>query len=62
MTHTHKELATDWDLWSDYVDPNATMTIDEFRAMTIDERIALIEETFGPDKTGGDSCPTLPSP
>lgn len=46
--HTHQELATDWNLWCEYVDPNAAMTINEFRAMTIEERIALISETFGP--------------
>jgi hypothetical protein len=46
--HTHYELATDWDLWRQYIDRDATMTVEQFQATPINERIKLIRETFGP--------------
>lgn len=50
MTHpTYEQQARDWYLWREYVDLDAVMTIEEFEAMTVDERIGLIIETFGPE-------------
>ncbi len=50
MTHpTYEQQARDWHLWREYVDLDAVMTIEEFEAMTVDERIGLIIETFGPE-------------
>ena len=50
MTHpSYAEIAKDWDLWRDYVDPAASMTIEEWRAMSIPDRISLQIETFGPE-------------
>ena len=41
-----KTLANNFELWGEYVDPDATMTEAEFDAMTEAEKIALIEEVF----------------
>jgi hypothetical protein len=50
MTHpTYEQQARDWHLWREYVDLDAVMTIEEFEAMTVDERIELIIEAFGPE-------------
>jgi hypothetical protein len=48
--HTHYELATDWDLWRDYIDPDGVLNHSEFLAMSHEERVALIVETFGPEE------------
>ena len=45
-THTNTDIATSWILWQQYVDTAATMTDVEFDAMTISERIAMIESCF----------------
>ena len=41
------QLAQSWDLWREYIDPDATMTEAEFDAMTVEDRIRLIESAFG---------------
>lgn len=51
---TRNQIARDWNLWAEYVDPSAAMTREEFEAMTIDERVALQETVFGPDER----CPS----
>ena len=37
-----KECATNYELWGEYIDPNAILTEEEFNEMTVDERIILI--------------------
>jgi hypothetical protein len=46
---TNDQIARDWDLWCDYIDPNAAMSRAEFDAMTVEQRVALIEEIFPDD-------------
>lgn len=46
-TYTYSEISNDWNLWCDYVDPDASMTEDEFDAMTVEERIQMMIEMFG---------------
>lgn len=49
MRHTYNETASDFRLWQEFVDPDATMTESEFDAMTVDEKVALQIEAFGPE-------------
>jgi len=44
---TYAEIANNWQLWMDHVDPSATMSRDEFDALSINERIAMIVACFG---------------
>ena len=45
--HTNNEIATNWNLWQEYVDTDANMTEAEFYALTIRERVSMIAECFG---------------
>jgi hypothetical protein len=45
--YTYKDLATDYDLWQEYVDPQGTVSEEEFNAMSINELKRIIAETFG---------------
>jgi hypothetical protein len=45
--HTYTEIASDYRLWVEYVDTDATMTEAEFQALSTDEKIALQVEAFG---------------
>lgn len=51
MSKTYAEIASSFALWGEHVDPAATMTREEFDAMTIETRIALIAETFGAERS-----------
>lgn len=44
---TYTEIATDWALWTEYVDADGTMTREEFDALTIEQKVALQVEAFG---------------
>lgn len=44
--YTMTEIAEDYELWAEYVDPNATMTKDEFNALTVDEKVKMQREMF----------------
>lgn len=48
--HTYAEIASDWSLWVQYVDPDATMTREEFDSMPMERRIALQVDAFGPEQ------------
>jgi hypothetical protein len=52
----NREIASDWNLWREYIDPSGVMTREEFDAMTIEERVASIEGCFPPD------APARPTP
>lgn len=45
-----KTLANNFELWGEYVDPDATMTQEQFDALTEEEKIALVNEIF-PDES-----------
>lgn len=48
MTHlTYAEIANNWNLWIEYVDPDGNMAREEFDAMTTEQKIALQVEAFG---------------
>lgn len=46
---TSTEIAEDFDLWGHYVDPDATMTREQFDALTVSEKIDIQREVFGQD-------------
>jgi len=48
--HTYAEIAADFALWAEFVDTDATMTRDEFEALTIEQKVALQVEAFGPEQ------------
>jgi len=37
-------IARSWELWADYIDPLGTMTRDEFDALPLEDRLAIIAE------------------
>jgi hypothetical protein len=52
---TYDQLAEDFDLWQEYVDPNAIVSEAELKALSHADRVALIIEMFGPE----DRVPTV---
>ena len=42
-------MAESFELWQEYFDVNAAMTEEEFNSLTVEEREAMIEESFGTD-------------
>ena len=49
---TYAQIASDWNLWAEYVDPDATMTEAGFDALTISEKVAIQTDCFG-----AEACP-----
>jgi hypothetical protein len=41
------EIANDFRLWAEYVDPDDTMTEEDFDNMSIEEKVKLQEEIYG---------------
>jgi hypothetical protein len=52
---TYAEIAGDWNLWCDYVDPQATMTEAEFDAMSHEELVKMQIDIFGPEPESDDN-------
>ena len=50
--HTYAEISTDFNLWIEYVDADATMTKTEFDALTTEEKVEIQVQAFGPE-----NCP-----
>ena len=48
---SYAEIASNLDLWREYIDPEMAISDDEFSGMTMDQKISLIIETFGPEPT-----------
>jgi len=46
---TYDENASSFELWGEYVDPDATTSEAEFNAMSHADRVALMVETYGPE-------------
>jgi len=46
---THTEIATNWNLWREYCDPGATMTMQEWTDMSLTERVDILVACFGPE-------------
>lgn len=43
----YTEIATDYSLWIQFVDTDATMTEAEFDALTVEQKVNLQVEAFG---------------
>ncbi len=54
MSHqfTYAEIANNWALWIECVDPVVSMTLEEFDAMTTEQKIDLQVEAFGSEDMG----------
>jgi Holliday junction resolvase RusA-like endonuclease len=46
---SYEKIAADFSLWQEYIDPDATMPREEFDGMSHGERVAFIDENFGPE-------------
>ena len=42
MKHTIQQLANNFSLWAEFIDPDAAYSLEEFEAMTEDRRISLV--------------------
>lgn len=47
----YKDCANDYELWSEYVDPDNTVSEDEFNEMTEEEKIRIQIDCFGKENT-----------
>lgn len=50
QNYTNNQIAKSWNLWREYYDPSATMTAEEFDALTVSERESMLVEAFGQDQ------------
>jgi hypothetical protein len=47
MTDERREkIARDYELWLEYVDPDGVLSQDDWQAMTVNERVAMMNEVF----------------
>ena len=44
---TFAQAAADLNLWREWFDPDIAVSDDEFHSMTIDQRVALLEQVWG---------------
>ena len=45
--HTNTEIATSYALWIEYFDTDAAMSEEEFNAMSIEEKLEMLNSAFG---------------
>jgi hypothetical protein len=45
----YQTICTNWRAWQEYADSHATMTHDEWAALSIAERMAIVIDAFGPE-------------
>lgn len=50
-THTYAELAADYRLWMEYIDPSGIDTPEAWDAMPIERRVEIITGCFGEELT-----------
>ena len=46
--YTYQKIAEDFALWAEFVDTDATMTEAEFNELSIEEKVQLQVDAFGP--------------
>ena len=46
----YEEIAKNFGLWGEYIDTDATMTIEEFDEMSVDEKITMIVDIWGDEE------------
>lgn len=47
--YTNAQIAGSLELWNEYFNTSGLMTDDEFNAMSIDERIAMLDKAYPDD-------------
>ena len=47
--YTNAQIAASLELWNEYFNTSGLMTDDEFRAMSLDERIAMLDKAYPDD-------------
>ena len=54
-TPTIKEMASNFQVWAEYVDPAAVVEEEEFEKMSVEEKVRIIESVFGPEEPEEDA-------
>jgi hypothetical protein len=49
--YTYEQIAENFDLWGEYVDPHATWTEEDFNEKTTEEKVEIQEEIWGKEET-----------
>lgn len=49
MTHTYEDIATNWNLWTEHVDPDGEMSREEFDESAVEEKVQILNDCFGPE-------------
>lgn len=52
--HTYTQIAENFQLWGEFMDPNGEMTEDEFDALSTEKKVQLQVEAFGQEEAGTD--------
>ncbi len=47
---SYHAIAADWRLWQEYADPTGIDSKEQFDAMTVVEKVAILGESFGPEQ------------
>ena len=55
-TPTIKEMASNFQVWAEYVDPAAVVEEKKFEEMSVEEKVQIIESVFGPEKPEEDAA------
>ncbi len=45
--YTYEQIAEDFRLWGEYMDPNSEMSEEEFEALSTEEKVRMQVEAFG---------------
>ncbi len=53
-----EQQITDYDAWTEYVDPQGVIAEDEFHKMNPSEKMEIIEAVFGADAADADAADT----
>jgi len=48
--HTYAEIANNFSLWSEFVDPDGNMSEEEFNSIGTDKKIKIQVDAFGPEE------------
>lgn len=49
--YTYEQIATNYELFADYVDTAATMTKEDFEKLSVEEKIGMQTEMFGEESS-----------
>lgn len=47
--YTYVQIAANFNLWEEYVDPDASMDQTEFDSLTLEQKVEIQIEAFGPE-------------